>query len=140
MNVAAINRVRASAQRCILSACIALALADGGLAGDGARSIALPKETAELKPSELTGYRIAMEKCGVCHSADYVNLQPPRMTLAQWTAEMVKMQRAYGAPIDDEDIKLLAIYLASAYGDARSVAPPETSAPPSNASGTSRTP
>jgi mono/diheme cytochrome c family protein len=141
MNLATANRrVRASARRCALSAYLTLAFAGAGLADDGAHFIALPKETAELRPSELTGYRIALQKCGVCHSADYVNLQPPRMTLAQWTSEMVKMQRAYGAPIDDEDIKLLAIYLASVYGDATSVPPPEASAPASNAPGTSRTP
>ena len=45
-------------------------------------------------------------------------LRHPGMTLAQWTAEMVKMQRAYGAPLDEAEIKLLGIYLTSAYGDA----------------------
>jgi cytochrome c551/c552 len=69
----------------------------------------------------LPGYKIAVEKCGICHSADYINLQPPQMSLAQWTAEMVKMQHAYGAPIDDAEIKLLGIYLASTYGDAATV-------------------
>jgi hypothetical protein len=32
------------------------------------------------------------------------------------------MQRAYGAPIDDDDIKLLAVYLTTEYGDASTVA------------------
>lgn len=34
---------------------------------------------------------------------------------------MVKMQHLYGAPIDEQEIKLLATYLATMYGDAKSV-------------------
>ena len=85
------------------------------------RTITLPKETAALKPSPLPGYRLAKIKCGICHSADYINLQPPAMTFAQWAAEVVKMQHAYGAPIDDAELAPLAAYLSSSYGDARSV-------------------
>ena len=90
-------------------------------AGVAVHDIKLPAETAVLKASALPGYQIAAQKCGICHSADYINLQPPLMTLAQWTAEMVKMQHSYGAPIDDTEIKLLGIYLASTYGDAATV-------------------
>ena len=99
--------------------------AGAGCATAGSRAILLPEETAALRPSSLDGYRIAEVKCGICHSADYVNLQPPSMTFAQWMAEMVKMQRAYGAPIDETEIKLLANYLAAIYGDATSVVPAE---------------
>jgi cytochrome c551/c552 len=90
-------------------------------AAEAPHDISLPPETAVLVASRLPGYKIAVEKCGICHSADYINLQPPQMSLTQWTAEMVKMQHAYGAPIDDAEIKLLGIYLASAYGDPATV-------------------
>jgi cytochrome c551/c552 len=103
----------------------AVVLLGGGARICGAReapqAISLPPDTAVLTASPLPGYKIAVEKCGICHSADYINLQPPQMSLAQWTAEMVKMQHAYGAPIDDAEIKLLGIYLASTYGDAATV-------------------
>src|SRR5271170_7964251 len=92
-------------------------------AAESVHDIRLPAETAVLTASPLPGYAIATQKCGICHSADYINLQPPHMSLTQWTAEMVKMQHAYGAPIDDAEIKLLGVYLASAYGDASSVPP-----------------
>jgi cytochrome c551/c552 len=98
----------------------------GGLSAHrpaAAKSIELPPETARLKPSGLAGYSIAAQKCGICHSADYISFQPPGMTQAQWTAEMKKMQHVYGAPIDDTEIKLLGIYLAVSYGDASSVSP-----------------
>ena len=85
------------------------------------KTIALPGETAKLRESTLPGYTVASQKCLICHSVDYISYQPPGMTEAQWTAEMTKMQHLYGAPIDDQEIKLLATYLATMYGDAKSV-------------------
>lgn len=86
-----------------------------------AADIQLPQETAQLKPSDLPGFVVAAQKCALCHSADYINFQPPGMTKAQWTAEMTKMQHVYGAPISDAEVKLLGIYLAATYGDASTV-------------------
>lgn len=60
-----------------------------------------------------------MQKCAICHSADYVNYQPPGMTQTQWTAEMAKMQHTYGAPISDDEVKQVGAYLAVAYGSAK---------------------
>ena len=80
------------------------------------KSIQLPEETAKFKESIHPGYLIAQQKCSICHSADYINLQPPGMNLKQWTAEVTKMQHAYGAPITDDDIKVIGEYLATTYG------------------------
>jgi hypothetical protein len=121
------------ALRRAIAMCLQVVVVGISLAADGASTIKLPRETAVLRPSALFGYKIARAKCGICHSADYINLQPPGMTLAQWTAEMVKMQHAYGAPLDEEEIKLLGIYLASAYGDATTVPPPGAAPPPTDA-------
>ncbi len=99
-----------------------------------AHEIRLPAETAVLRTSELPGYTIALQKCGICHSADYVNLQPPHMSLLQWTAEMAKMQHAYGAPIDETEIKLLGIYLTTTYGDATTVSGVDSGTPASTTS------
>jgi cytochrome c551/c552 len=79
-------------------------------------TISLPADTSQLKKSDLAGYRIARQKCGICHSADYVNLQPPGMTTQQWAAEMAKMQHTYGAPLTESDIDLLGEYLGVTYG------------------------
>ena len=97
------------------------------------RTITLPAETSALKPSSLPGYAIAQQKCGICHSADYIDYQPPGMKLAQWTAEMKKMKALYGAPLDDREIDALAAYLTIEYGDAStvvSIAPPPPAAAP----------
>ncbi|GAC1414385.1 MAG: hypothetical protein NVSMB6_16530 [Burkholderiaceae bacterium] len=82
-------------------------------------TITLPAETAKLRPSSLPGYQIAMQKCATCHSADYVNYQPPGMTLKQWTAEMGKMRHVYGAPISDDEVDKVGAYLAVTYGSAK---------------------
>lgn len=81
--------------------------------------ITLPAETATLRESTLPGYILAQQKCSICHSVDYIKFQPPGMNLEQWTAEMEKMQHSYGAPIDEQEIKSIAAYLAVAYGSAK---------------------
>lgn len=88
-----------------------------------AADIELPAETVMLRPSPLAGYTVAMQKCAICHSPDYVAYQPPAMTQAQWTAEMTKMQHAYGAPITDDEVKQLGAYLAVVYGAAKATDP-----------------
>lgn len=90
-----------------------------GVANAAPLSITLPPETAALKPSSLPGYPLAQQKCSTCHSADYINFQPPGMTLAQWTAEASKMQHVYGAPISDQDVSIIGAYLAVTYGSAQ---------------------
>jgi len=97
-----------------------LALACAGLFAAAAAnaaplSIELPAETARLAPSELPGYAIASQKCTICHSADYIQLQPPGMNQSQWRGEVAKMQHAYGAPVDDQQADAIAAYLADAY-------------------------
>lgn len=81
-------------------------------------AITLPTETATLKASALPGYSVAQQHCMTCHSVDYIQFQPPGLTLAQWTAEAGKMQHVYGAPITDGDVQLIGAYLAVAYGGA----------------------
>jgi len=81
--------------------------------------IQLPLDTSKLRPSKLPGYALAQQKCGICHSANYISFQPPGMTQTQWTNEMTKMQHSYGAPINDDEVKLIGAYLAVAYGSAK---------------------
>lgn len=95
---------------------VAVCLFTSNLASATPNSIQLPEESARLKESVHPGYAIAQQKCSICHSADYINQQPPGMNLKQWTAEVTKMQHAYGAPITDDDIKVIAEYLATTYG------------------------
>ena len=82
------------------------------------KEITLPVDHSVLRASDLPGYALAQKKCGICHSADYVNYQARDLGQTQWTAEMTKMQQVYGAPLDDQDIASIGAYLAVAYGSA----------------------
>jgi len=106
------------------------------MAGAAPLSIELPPETAAFKPSSLPGYALAQQKCSTCHSADYINFQPPGMSLEQWTAEAGKMKNAYGAPISDDDVSIIGAYLAATYGTAQaSDAKVQAASNPSKAQG-----
>ncbi len=85
-------------------------------------SIKLPAETTKLRPSDLPGYTLATQKCAICHSVDYIEYQPPGMSETQWTAEVRKMQQAYAAPLNEDDIKQIGAYLAASYSG--TAAPP----------------
>ena len=76
-------------------------------------SSSLPPETARLKPGP--GSDLAVANCSLCHSADYISIQP-RFTRAVWKAEVIKMQQKYGAPIATNNIDALADYLTANYG------------------------
>ena len=104
----------------LMTTCAGLLLAAATtLAHAAPLTITLPPETAALKVSTLPGYAVAMQKCAICHSADYIQYQPPAMSQAQWTAEASKMQHAYGAPISDDEVKLVGAYLGVTYGSAK---------------------
>lgn len=81
--------------------------------------VKLPVEAAKFRPSSQPGYELALQKCGICHSADYIAYQPPALTLTQWTAEVSKMQHTYGAPIAEDEVIRIGAYLAVAYGSAK---------------------
>jgi mono/diheme cytochrome c family protein len=75
----------------------------------------LPDETAAFKPGP---HRDAvLNNCAACHSADYIQTQPrgPKFTRDFWQAEVTKMIKVYGAPIDDADVAKIVDYLTSAY-------------------------
>ena len=54
--------------------------------------------------------------CASCHSLDYVLMNSPFPTAAVWDAEVTKMIKAFGAPIDASDAKIIADYLKTNYG------------------------
>ncbi|MEA2833008.1 MAG: sulfite dehydrogenase (cytochrome) subunit [Methylobacteriaceae bacterium] len=73
----------------------------------------LPEEVAALKPGP--GIEAAQSNCVACHSADYIAMQPPKKGKAFWEAEVTKMIKTYGAPINEADAKVIADYLAQTY-------------------------
>ena len=78
-------------------------------------SYTLPDETAALKPGP--NLDVAQNNCTGCHSADYIQTQPrgPKFKKDFWQAEVTKMIKTYGAPIDDSDVPKIVEYLAATY-------------------------
>lgn len=97
------------------AAVIALILGTGAGVSAKPLTYALPEEGAQLKPAHGPAFEAAQNNCLSCHSADYVNSQPPKRGRAFWEAEVTKMIKVYHAPIDEADAKLIAEYLAQAY-------------------------
>jgi hypothetical protein len=75
----------------------------------------LPVETAAFKPGP--NLEVVQNNCTGCHSADYIATQPrgPKFTTDFWQAEVTKMIKVYGAPIDDADSRKIVEYLAQTY-------------------------
>jgi len=74
-----------------------------------------PPETAEL--AKGPNVEVAEGYCSSCHSVDYITTQPRRHAdpAAFWTAEVGKMQKAYGARLTDGDKEKVVAYLAQVY-------------------------
>jgi len=82
-------------------------------AGSTVHSIELPLILVKLKPG--TGVEKTSTLCNICHSLEYITMQPP-FNRAQWSATTNKMIKVMGAPINDEDAKTIIDYLAANYG------------------------
>jgi sulfite dehydrogenase (cytochrome) subunit B len=54
--------------------------------------------------------------CSGCHSLHYIVMNSPFPNAALWDAEVTKMIKAFGVPINDADAKVIADYLKQNYG------------------------
>ena len=73
-----------------------------------------PDEVAAFKPGP--NLEVVQGNCTACHSSDYINTQPPmKDKKGFWQAEVTKMIKVYGAPIDDADVGKIVDYLAATY-------------------------
>lgn len=75
----------------------------------------LPDETASFKPGP--NLDVVQGNCGACHSSDYIATQPQGAGFKKdfWQAEVTKMIKVYGAPIDEKDVPKIVDYLATTY-------------------------
>ena len=118
--------------------CVAVAMLAYALWGRSGRErrAALPTTAAAIPLSRLTEAKPVKEieldyhppdlppgsgqdsfatQCVICHSARYV-LNQPTFPRKIWTAEVHKMVKGYGAPIDPEQEKEIVNYLVSWHG------------------------
>lgn len=71
----------------------------------------------QLKASTLPGYAKAQAQCVACHSAEYMQYQPPTAARPYWDAMVKRMKTVFKAPIDDADIPVIVDYLVKTYGN-----------------------
>lgn len=92
---------------------VALVVLAAGTASASPVRYDMPEDTAKLKPGP--GAEVAEAHCLSCHSPDYIATQPARKGHAFWTAEVTKMIKVYGAPIEEADAKAITDYLTATY-------------------------
>jgi sulfite dehydrogenase (cytochrome) subunit B len=73
-------------------------------------------DETDIALKEGHGRDAVLNNCGACHSLDYIPMNSPFFDKAGWDAEVTKMIKAYGAPIQDADAKEIAAYLSANYG------------------------
>jgi cytochrome c5 len=78
-----------------------------------AESITLPQANEPLP--EGPGRAEFAASCLLCHSFRYVTMQP-RFSKKVWTAEVEKMNKAYGAPISPDQAAKIVEYLVTING------------------------
>lgn len=104
----------------VAASLVCATLAMGGDRGfvreGGKRSITLPAAAVLLK--EGPGMDTTGGNCGICHSLDYITTQP-KFPKAKWQAEVTKMIKTYGAPISEENSRIIVDYITANYGNGR---------------------
>ncbi len=83
-----------------------------------AAAFALPA-AAQQEPVRLKaapGLDKVESNCAACHSLDYIVMNSPFPTAKVWQAEVTKMIKSFGAPIEDPDAKAITEYLVNNYG------------------------
>ncbi|MBI3701936.1 MAG: cytochrome c [Afipia sp.] len=104
-------------QKKIIALVLATSFAAAGIPALHAKPLGykVPDDTATFKPG--ANVDVVRNNCTACHSVDYVQTQPrgPKFKKDFWQAEVTKMVKVYGAPIDDADAGKIADYLAENY-------------------------
>jgi mono/diheme cytochrome c family protein len=107
----------AAREHFFLTSFVALAFILLDFASTGAKPInyQIPDEAVELKAGK--NFDVVQNNCTACHSADYIKTQPqgPAFKAGFWQAEVTKMIKVFGAPIDDADVSKIVEYLSENY-------------------------
>jgi len=98
-----------------VAAIASIGLAPGAAVRAKPLSYELPPETAAFEPGP--NLEVVQGNCAACHSADYIKTQPqgPKFKKDFWQAEVMKMIKVYGAPIDEADVGKIVEYLSQTY-------------------------
>lgn len=79
------------------------------------RSIRLPEAIPALP--DAPGKEAVQVHCGVCHTTEYITLQPP-FPRETWISEVKKMRTTFNGPIPEEKVDEIVDYLVAVRGAA----------------------
>ena len=68
--------------------------------------------------TDAPGRGMVESNCALCHSLDYLRSNAPFMNRKMWQAEIDKMIKVFGAPIEPADAAVIVDYLLKNYGTA----------------------
>ena len=100
-----------------------LLLLSNGWAADAPKTITLPQFEPALPDGP--GRELVLSNCVICHSTRFIGMQP-RFPRAVWQAEVDKMRKTFGAPIQDDVAAKIVDYLVATRGTEPAVAKPGT--------------
>ncbi len=83
---------------------------------------------ADERPIQLKdgpGKDLVTGRCAVCHSLDYIQMNSFFLDRRGWEGEVKKMVKAFGAPVQPDEMSRIVDYLATKYGK-KSVRPVST--------------
>ena len=80
--------------------------------------IAVPAlaQEQEIKLKPGPGLDKVEGNCAACHTLAYIPMNSLFLNGDGWNAEVTKMRKAMGAPINDDDAKAIIDYLTKNYG------------------------
>lgn len=76
----------------------------------------LRADEATLHLKDAPDADLVAGKCSICHSVDYIQMNAPFMKRANWEAEVRKMMKVMGAPVDEAEFARVVDYLTKQYG------------------------
>jgi sulfite dehydrogenase (cytochrome) subunit B len=62
------------------------------------------------------GRDLVQSACALCHSLDYIEMNSVFLDRKGWEAEVTKMVKAFGLPLEREDQVVIIDYLDAQYG------------------------
>ena len=75
-----------------------------------------PPDESRVQLKEGPNRELVLGRCAACHSQDYIPMNSPFLDRKGWEAEVNKMVKAYGAPMEPGEVEKIVDYLATNYG------------------------
>lgn len=76
----------------------------------------LMADEGAVRLKDSGGRQLVEANCVMCHSLDYIQMNSPFLDRKGWEASVSKMVKVMGAPISEQDAKIIVDYLAAQYG------------------------